>query len=439
MGDRYRFGEFSYDAREARLIRGDVELELQPKLHDALRLFLERRGELIGKDELLSALWPRAEVNEEALTQTIKKLRRTLDDDAQNPRFLQTVMKRGYRFLADAPGSTQVPPSPALQPPRAAYDPRWYVSRPDEEQRARACLAVPGMPLVLLAPERMGKTWMLRHLLHEARGRGAKVVALNLELFDGPAWTSLEACLHELGRQLAAGLEVDEAAVDRAFARSRNPKANLNWLLERELLPRIEGELIVAIDRADAVWDRPFRDELFGLLRAWAENGAAEEHWPALRLALAISTSPALLIADPSQSPFNLSEPVRLGDLPAAQIADLAALHGLHPKAEALAAVRALVGGHPYLSRVIFHAAAQRGVPIEEIVAGRHEAFADYLDHMRARLDRQPGLQTALRGVAQGQAAPPDHARRLLAAGLVARDERTGAMRLRHELYAALL
>ena len=436
MSARFRFGEFFYDASEARLLKGDVELELQPKLHDALQLFLQRRGELLGKDQLLDALWPGVEVNEEALTQLIKKLRRTLDDDAQKPRFLQTVLKRGYRFLADpaAPAAEAVAP-PTLQPPRAAYDPRWYVSRPEEE-RARACLSIPGTPLVLLAPERMGKTWLLRHLLHEARARGSKVVALNLDLLDAPAWASLESCLRELGRQIASGFELGPEVVDAAFARSQNPKANLNWLLERELLPRAAGsELIVAIDRADAAWDRPFRDELFGLLRAWAENGAAEEGWPALRLVLAISTSPALLIQDPSQSPFNLSEPVRLRDLPDAQLAQLAALHGLQLRD--VAPVRALVGGHPYLCRVIFHAAATQQKSLEEVLAGSGEIFADYLDHMRARLDRQPGLFAALRALGEPMAS--EHARRLLAAGLVARDERTGALSLRCQLYRALL
>lgn len=450
MTATYRFGEFHYDAAEARLYRGELELDLEPKMHDALRFFLERRGELLSKDELLDKLWPDATVNEDSLTQIVKKLRHALDDDPRDPRFLKTVMKRGYRFLSDPSGpstpSSEPPGAEELQPPRSAYDPRWYVPRPEERQ-AQACLAVPGTPLVLLAPERFGKTWTLRHLLQKARAAGSRVVAMNLDLFDAAALGSLDACLREIALQIASAVDRGPELAERCMARSPNPKANLNWMLEREVLPGLaeaRSTLVVAIDRADAALDLPLRDELFGLLRAWADNGAGEPSWPALRLALAISTSPALLIRDPSQSPFNISQPIRLADLPDEGLSALASLHGLHAAPDELASLRALVGGHPYLARLAFHAAATRRVTLAALLedpSATAAAFGDFLDHLRARLERHPELVKVLRAAARGDGVrhPREGERRLLSAGLLTREEPGGDLRLRYRLYERLL
>ncbi len=102
MGDRrgYRFAGFELWPDQARLLRDGQELSLQPRLLDLLRHFVERPGQLLLKQDLLLALWPDAPVNEEALTQAVKRLRRLLDDDAEAPRFVETVPRRGYRFVA---------------------------------------------------------------------------------------------------------------------------------------------------------------------------------------------------------------------------------------------------------------------------------------------------------------------------------------------------
>jgi DNA-binding winged helix-turn-helix (wHTH) protein len=433
--DRYQFGPFVFDPTQARLLRGEAEVPLQPKLQEALLFFVKRAGQLVTREDLLDALWPGLDVNEEALTQIVKKLRRALDDDAREPRYLVTVLKRGYRFQAQpiAPAAAPL----ALQPPRAAYDPRWYVARRAEEQRARDYLAMPGLPAVLLAPERFGKTWLLRHLLAQARREpGTRVVALSLDLFDREALASLTAFLRELSLQLCAALGVAEDEVAKAFARSPNPKANMNWLLERALLPD-QGRLLIALDRADALWGLPVQDEFFGLLRAWAENGAAEERWPALRLLLAVSTTPALLIRDPSQSPFNLTEPIRLLDLDGAQVSELAARHRVELSAGDARDLSALVGGHPYLVRLALYARAQTGRPLAELIAPGG-VYDEYLSRLKTRLLRQPGLLEALSALALGgRDVSQDAAQRLLGAGLVAPDGAAG-FKLRYALYERL-
>src|SRR5262245_39669368 len=103
MGQRlrtiYRFKEFELDAAESRLKQRGEEVMLQPKVFAALLLLVSRPGQLITKQELMEALWPDSFVNEEALAQVIHKLRRALGDNHEEPRFVQTVLKRGFRFL----------------------------------------------------------------------------------------------------------------------------------------------------------------------------------------------------------------------------------------------------------------------------------------------------------------------------------------------------
>ncbi len=100
MATVYRFEGFELEPTESRLVRGGEPIAAQPKVLDALRLFVESPGRLLSKQELLAGLWPGAFVSEESLTQVVRKLRLVLGDDPQAPRFVETIPRRGYRFLA---------------------------------------------------------------------------------------------------------------------------------------------------------------------------------------------------------------------------------------------------------------------------------------------------------------------------------------------------
>src|SRR5262249_13364977 len=95
----YRFKEFELDPAESQLRQQGAELTLQPKVFAALLLLVQRPGQLVTKQELMDALWPETFVNEEALPQFIHKLRRARGDSHEDPRFVQTVLKRGFGFL----------------------------------------------------------------------------------------------------------------------------------------------------------------------------------------------------------------------------------------------------------------------------------------------------------------------------------------------------
>lgn len=88
------------DAEQRILLRGDKPLPLTPKVFDTLLILVERGGRIVEKRELIQLLWPDTFVEETNLTFNIKQLRRALGDDARHPRFIETVARRGYRFIA---------------------------------------------------------------------------------------------------------------------------------------------------------------------------------------------------------------------------------------------------------------------------------------------------------------------------------------------------
>ncbi|HYT77395.1 MAG TPA: winged helix-turn-helix domain-containing protein, partial [Vicinamibacterales bacterium] len=104
----YRFGPFVVDRAAYRVSRGADALDLSPKLLDLLLHLLDHAGTLVTKEALLDALWPGANVTDNALTQAVSELRQALGDDASSPRFIRTVARRGYRFVAAVDGTDAV-------------------------------------------------------------------------------------------------------------------------------------------------------------------------------------------------------------------------------------------------------------------------------------------------------------------------------------------
>jgi DNA-binding winged helix-turn-helix (wHTH) protein len=100
-----RFEEFELDPADRRLRRGGEPVELNGRYFDALALLVREPGRLVSKDRFLDEVWSGVPVTDEALTQCIKTLRRQLGDDAARPRFIETVPKHGYRFIAPVAGA----------------------------------------------------------------------------------------------------------------------------------------------------------------------------------------------------------------------------------------------------------------------------------------------------------------------------------------------
>jgi DNA-binding winged helix-turn-helix (wHTH) protein/tetratricopeptide (TPR) repeat protein len=114
----YRFGPFTVDAGSYRLLRGSDVVPLSPKIIDLLLYLVARQSALVPKDELFAALWPDVAVTDNALTQAVSELRQALGDEPSKPTYIQTVARRGYRFVAavEVAVPNAVPAAPVVEP-----------------------------------------------------------------------------------------------------------------------------------------------------------------------------------------------------------------------------------------------------------------------------------------------------------------------------------
>ncbi|QBR70826.1 transcriptional regulator [Beijerinckiaceae bacterium] len=184
------FSEFRLDPDNALLWRGQDRVALAPKPFDVLCHLVGRAGKLVTKDELLDVVWPNINVGESSLSVTINALRFALGDDPKAPRYIETVTRRGYRFIApvsvDLPQAPERParewssppsqPSGLPSPPR----PRWWVGRsgPLEALEDLFQRAVRGeRQLVFVTGEvGIGKTTLTQMLIERMLARGVRVL-----------------------------------------------------------------------------------------------------------------------------------------------------------------------------------------------------------------------------------------------------------------------
>lgn len=120
------FEGFRLEPGERRLTRGGATVDVSGRYLDALLLLARRPGELVTKDSFMAEVWRGVPVTDEALTQCIRTLRRALGDNAARPKFIETVPRHGYRFVAEvraanamAPDGHSLPRNPASEPGRS--------------------------------------------------------------------------------------------------------------------------------------------------------------------------------------------------------------------------------------------------------------------------------------------------------------------------------
>jgi len=128
----YTFGPYRIDAGERLLHRGEEMISLPPKALDTLLVLLESAGRMVDKSDLMKAIWPDTFVEEGALARNVSLLRKALED-TDEPRYIETIPKRGYRFIAPVQagplkpkGSVEAAPAPpALAEPKKPWTTTW--------------------------------------------------------------------------------------------------------------------------------------------------------------------------------------------------------------------------------------------------------------------------------------------------------------------------
>lgn len=144
---RYQFGRFHLDASERVLLREGEPVPVTPKVLDILLTLVEKPNQVVEKDDLMKRVWPNTFVEEGNLTQNISLLRKALGENSSGIQFIETVPRRGYRFVAAV---SQSPTSPAeAAGPSETDDPP---GAPDENSKVMVVESEPGQALQAPSP-----------------------------------------------------------------------------------------------------------------------------------------------------------------------------------------------------------------------------------------------------------------------------------------------
>jgi DNA-binding winged helix-turn-helix (wHTH) protein len=263
-----RFGPFQIDERTWSLTREGVSLDLSPRLVEILGHLVMRPGAIVTKDELLERFWPGVNITDNTLTRAIADIRKALGDSAEQPQFVQTLARRGYRFVGPAenpaPGSRPAAsgaeglPDPDDDPFQAWVKGRLALDSLDLTRLAGAVAAferaVVALPSYAPAHAGLANAYLLqfektrsgsvpdRELLARAIGAARKACEIDPSLGEG--WATL-------GYLLAAAGKSEEA---QAAARRSAALEPGNWRHQFRLAHATWGEeRLRAVDRTLAL------------------------------------------------------------------------------------------------------------------------------------------------------------------------------------------
>lgn len=252
---QYRFGLFEVDVERGRLLRQGQPLRLQEQPFQVLVALLERHGELVSRDSLRERLWPGDTFVEfdKSLSVALAKVRAALGDDAASPRFIETIPKRGYRFIAPvaaldaaaapiAPTAVKAVADTSTPPPTPTLP---VVGGPP----VRRWLFGIAAALVFVVVGAGAFAWKRAHAV-PAPGRISTIVAeFNNSTGDEVFAGSLRrAAMIALGQSPFVTLIDDAAIADTLQALGRAPNDMLTASLARDVCARTRGSVLVSGD-----------------------------------------------------------------------------------------------------------------------------------------------------------------------------------------------
>ncbi|MFD0737746.1 ATP-binding protein [Lysobacter koreensis] len=213
----FRFGEFRFEPGEARLSRDGIAINLEPRAAAVLARFVAQPGHLFTRDALLDAVWGHRAVTPSTLTRIVRLLRHALGDEAATPCYIETVPRRGYRFIA----AVDQADAPAAESPRRRASDNLFRAPP---LPARLETLVPRLPeladlrellpasrlLTLVGPRGTGKTRLAMELARDAADHypdGVWVLDLTSCRSSDDVVDALLSCF-DLGKQMR--LRIDQ-------------------------------------------------------------------------------------------------------------------------------------------------------------------------------------------------------------------------------------
>lgn len=270
---QYEFGEYRLDPTERVLFRQFELIPLTPKALDTLLFLVERRGHIIEKDDLMKAIWPDTFVEEVSLARNISVIRKVLSDGEDGRVFIETIPKRGYRFVA---------PVKEVVPEKREVAPEEQPAAPAQPRKQTSALRIASIISVLLALM-IGTAYLLWHQISAGRALVSQrimLVVLPVQNLTGDPTRDYvsdgltEEIIAQLGALNPSSLGVIARTSSMSYQRTGKTigqisrELNVDYVLESSLREdsgevRFTAQLIRASDQTH-IWahsyERPMND-----------------------------------------------------------------------------------------------------------------------------------------------------------------------------------
>lgn len=330
-------------------------------------------------------------------------LPQVVPDDEENAAALQVLYeateKRGAPLPSADPRIVDLPPveGGAEQP----GSPFYIIRESDDElfEQVRG----EGTTTVVRGARQMGKSSLLARAHLQAGENGDRSCYIDFQRMEEHILDTLDSLYRDLAFRIARTFRLKQSPAE-IWADHLGPKDNLSDFVS-SVLEETDKRIVLLLDEADRIFGYPYRDDFFALIRAWHNERALTQSWEQLNLVIAHSTEPALWIADLNQSPFNVGHKIELREFSSVDLNVLNRRHGGPLKSDdEIKRLWELVSGHPFLTRLAFHAMVTRKWRMSELEAaatGEQSPFMDHLHRFSWTLTQKPECRSALTQVAK--------------------------------------
>ncbi|MDQ2985199.1 MAG: AAA-like domain-containing protein [Armatimonadota bacterium] len=283
-------------------------------------------------------------------------------------------------------------------------DSKFYVRREVDAQAEELIKRGEGVILVQGARQ-VGKSSLLARSLGFARSAKVSVVLTDAQALGESQLLETDhlykTLAHGFAQQLGIAFDVGGEWSDWL-----GPNVNLDTIIGK-LLAECKGAVCWAIDEADLLFERPYTNDFFGLLRSWHNRRALDPDgpWRKLTLVLTYATEAHLFISDLNQSPFNVGVRMTLKDFSMEEVNELQSRHGEMGDREAWRTVFEITHGHPFLSQCAF-AFLAKGGKTDELAAkaARQDGpFGTHLNRMLVSIAQSEEMLSEVKRMLDGQ------------------------------------
>lgn len=304
-----------------------------------------------------------------------------------------------------------------IEPPQGTMrsDSKFYIDRAADKECWKYLTGSYAVTLFVQAPRQMGKSSLMRRMIDRAeRELKKKTAFIDFQEFPKQYFndTSEEIFLIELCLMIGRTLGVDEA-IDWYWQGRGTNIVKCGLYLAKHVIPALNEPFILAMDEVDRLLPSPFRDNFLGMLRVWHNKRAFDESFRKMSLFLSSSTEASLLIANHDQSPFNVADRIVLEDFTRAEVAELNRRHKSPLNQSQMDDLMALIGGHPYLTRVALYQVVTGKVSVAELLTKATEdsgPFGDHLQYQLLLISERPELKQVLTQLYHTRTMEENHA-----------------------------